>query len=40
MRDLAIEEAIKMEIKSTLTHSSESYVKWCYLSDEEINKTG
>ena len=38
VRDLAIEEALQMEIKSTLSHNSKLYVQWCALSDEEINK--
>ena len=27
-----------MEIISALTHKNKSYLKWCILSDEEINK--
>ena len=38
VRDLAIEEAIQTEIKNTLAHKNQSYMKWCALSDEEIIK--
>ena len=38
LRDLAIEEAIQIEIKDTPSHKNKSYVKWCDISDEERNK--
>ena len=33
VRDLAIEEALQIEIKYTLAHNNKSYVQWCDLSD-------
>ena len=38
VRDLAIEEAIQIEIKPTLTHNNQLYVQWCAISDDKINK--
>ena len=38
VRDLDIEEALQSEIKETLEHNNQSYVKWCALSDKEKNK--
>ena len=38
-RDLAIEEALQIEIKDTLAHNNQYYVEWCALSDEEGDKT-
>ena len=40
MRDLAIEEDIQMEMKSTIAHNKQPYVKYCALTYEETNKTG
>ena len=37
-RDLAIEEALKNEIKDTLEHKNQSYGDWCDLSDKGKNK--
>ena len=31
VRDLAIEEAIREEIKNTLEHNNQSYGEWCAL---------
>ena len=38
VRDLAIEEALKDEIKDTLEHKNQLYVDWCALSDKGKNK--
>ena len=38
VRDLAIEESLQIEIKTTLVHNNQSYVQWCDISDEKINK--
>ena len=38
VRDLVIEEAPQIKIKDTLSHSNQSYVQWCDLSDEKRNK--
>ena len=37
-KDLAIEESLLIEIKSTLSHNNQSYVQWCAQSYEERNK--
>ena len=37
VRYLAIEEALREEIKDTLEHSNQSYGDWCDLSDKEKN---
>ena len=37
VRDLAIEEALRDEIKDTLEHNNQLYVEWCDLSDKEKN---
>ena len=31
VRDLDIEEALQLEIKATLEHRNQAYVKWCDL---------
>ena len=33
VRDLATEEALQTEIKETLEHNNQSYVKYCALSE-------
>ena len=38
VRDLAIEGAICIEIKPTLSNSNQSYVQWCAKSDKDRNK--
>ena len=38
VRDLALDKALQIEIKSTLADWNKSYVQWCAISDEEINK--
>ena len=38
VRYLAIEEALRDEIKDTLEQKNQSYVDWCALSDKEKNK--
>ena len=38
VRDLAVEEALRDEIKDTLEHNNQSYVNWWDLSDKEKNK--
>ena len=38
VRDLAIGEALQIEIKATLAHTNKLYVQWCALPDEERNK--
>ena len=38
VRDLAIEEALQIKIKATLSHNNQSHFKWFALSDEKINK--
>ena len=35
--DLAIEEALREEIKNTLEHNNQSYGDWCALSDKDKN---
>ena len=35
VRDLAIEEYPEMQIRATLEHCNQSYVKWCDLSEEK-----
>ena len=38
VRDLSIEQALKIKIKATLVHNNQSYVQWCDISGEERNK--
>ena len=38
-RDLAIEEALREEIKYTLAHNNQSYGEWCAQTDEVKNNT-
>ena len=38
MRYLAIEEAIQVGIKATISYNNPSYVTWCSRLDEDINK--
>ena len=38
MRDVAIEEALKIKIRATLEHNNQSFVQCCDRSDEERNK--
>ena len=37
LRELVIEEALKIKIKYTPAHKNQTYVNWCALSDEKIN---
>ena len=39
VRDLAIEEAFREEIKDTLEHNNQSYGEWCDQTDEGKNNT-
>ena len=40
MKDLAIEKALKTEIKCILVHNKKLNVKWCDLSDKKRYKKG
>ena len=37
VKDLAIEEDLQIKLKYTQAHNNKSYVRWCAISDEEIN---
>ena len=39
VRDLAIEEAFREEIKDTLEHNNQSYGEWCAQTDKGKNNT-
>ena len=39
VRDLAIEEALREEIKDTLEHNNQSYGEWCAQTDKGKNNT-
>ena len=39
VRELAIEEALREEIKDTLEHNNQSYGEWCAQTDKKKNNT-